>query len=349
MTEDEIYTQMLDVFQQKTGYEMNGEADLAVRLHAAAAQIMSLYSYADYVYRQAFPQTAQEEALDRHGILRGVARLEAQKASGKVTFGISAPLTVALNIPQGTVCLSDDGTGFETTKSAVLKAGKTSVNVSAQAVETGPAGNVVAGAITRMQTPPDGIETVTNGKAFTGGRDAEGDEAYRERILAAYAGLSNGANIAYYQQLALSVEGIDRAEVISCPDGIGTVKVLVASDSGTVSEDAVQELKTLLNSRMELGITVTVATPTSVEVAVAAKLLPADGYTLAQAKLAVEAAITDLIQKCKMGKNLYLAQIIRKAMETGTIDNITLTAPTGDVTVESTQQLTLGSITLEGM
>lgn len=349
MTEEQIYTQMLEVFQQKTGYEMSEEADLAVRLHAAAAQIMSLYSYADYVYRQAFPQTAQEEALDRHGMLRGVARLEAQKARGKVKFGISTPLTAALNIPQGTVCLSNEGTGFETTEDAVLKAGNTSVTVAAQAVETGTAGNAVAGAVTRMQTPPDGIETVNNEAAFAGGRDPETDEAYRVRILSAYAGLSNGANIAYYRQLALSVEGIDRAEIIACPDGIGTVKVLVASDSGTVPDAALKELKTLLLSRMELGINVTVATPTPVAVTVTAKLLPADGYTLAQAKLAVEQAITGFIQQSKLGKNLYLAQIVQKAMETGTIDNITLTAPAADVTVESTQQPVLSSITLEGM
>lgn len=349
MTEDTIYSEMLEVFQQETGYEMNTEADLAVRLRAAAAQIMSLYNYADYVYRQAFPQTAQGENLDRHGNLRGVERVAGAKAQGTLTFGVSAALAVDLQIQQGTVCLSSEGAAFETLEEASLPAGSTSVDVAAEALEEGVSGNAVAGSIIKMQTAPDGIETVTNKSAFNGGREQEDDETYRARILAAYMGLSNGTNIAYYTQLALSVAGIDRVKVIPCVSGAGTVGILVSSDAGVVTDEALEELTTLLKDRTELGITVTVSTPEAVPVAVTAQILPASGYTLAHARDAVKEAIKACFMGDRMGKNLYLSQLSHSAMDTGTIDNIVITTPIEDVVVEGTQQPVLESLTLEGM
>lgn len=349
MTEETIYAGMLETFQQETGYEMNTEADLAVRLRAAAAQIMSLYNYADYVYRQAFPQSAQGESLDRHGILRGVERVAAARAQGTLTFGISGALGADLQIAQGTVCLSGEGTAFETVEEAVLPAGSTTVDVAAAALEEGAAGNAVAGSITRMQTAPDGIETVTNNSAFAGGREQENDESYRSRILAAYMGLSNGTNIAYYSQLALSVDGIDRVKVIPCIDGDGTVGILVSSDSGAVTDEALAALEALLAERTELGITVTVCAPESVPVEVTATISPGEGYTMAEAYDAVKAAIEGCFRGDRMGRTLYLAQLTHSAMDTGTIDNIVIISPTADVQVEDTQQPVLGAVTLEGV
>lgn len=349
MTETEIYQEMLDTFLEETGYELYSEGDLTVRLRAAAAQIMSLYHYGDYVYRQAFPQTAQGESLDLHGQLRGVVRLAERQATGILRFGISAALTVDLSIEAGTVCLTGEGVAFETLEEAVLTAGETFVDVAAQAVECGGQGNVMAGSITLMQTAPDGVETVTNPEAFNWGRDAETDESYRSRILEAYSGLSNGANIAYYRELALSVDGIDGVQVVPRINGAGTVGLLVASDSGTVSDEALEQLEELLNDRRELGIEVVVSVPEEVDVTVVASILPAEGYTLAQAESAVAQAIAGCFSGKQMGKTLYLAALSHSAMDTGTIENIIFTQPTADVELNEDRQPVLASLTLEGM
>ena len=52
----EIYGQMLETFEEKTGFAMDDTADLAVRLYAAAAQLQALYIYADWALTQSFPQ-----------------------------------------------------------------------------------------------------------------------------------------------------------------------------------------------------------------------------------------------------------------------------------------------------
>ena len=68
-TVDEIFEEMLACFGEKTGVELEAGCDLAVRLYAAAAQVYALYVQADWVARQAFPQTAEGEYLDLHAQL----------------------------------------------------------------------------------------------------------------------------------------------------------------------------------------------------------------------------------------------------------------------------------------
>lgn len=349
MTQEEIYQEMLDVFQQETGYQMHSRGDLAVRLQAAAAQIMSLYHYGDYVYHQAFPQTAQEESLDLHGALRGVPRKLAQQATGALEFQILKPLAVDLTVKAGVICLTPEGVAFETVEDGIVAAGNTTVTVAARAVEPGFMGNAVAESITRMQTAPDGVSTVINPLAFSGGRDEEDDENYRRRIMAVYRGLSNGANLAYYRELALSVEGIDDVRVIPRVSGAGSVGLLVTADSGAVSEAAVAGLEALLEDRRELGIEVVISSPEEVVVDIEAKILPAEGVSFAQAKNAVAAAAAGCFTGDKIGKTLYLAALSHSAMATGTIDNIVITAPSADVTVGEMQLPVLGELTLEAM
>lgn len=348
MTQAEIYQEMLETFQTETGYDIQETGDLAVRLHAAAAQILGLYHYGEYIYRQAFPQTAEEDNLDLHGQRRGIARLEARRATGTLEFSISSGLAVPLGISAGTVCLNGAGTAFETLEDCVILAGSTSVEVAAQAVETGPQGNAVAGSITVMQTPPDGVQAVTNPKGFGGGRDQETDEDYRKRILASYTGLNNGTNEAYYRELALSVDGIDGVSVVPRINGAGSVGLLVTADRGKVAQSALDELDELLEQRRELGIEVVVAEPENVAVAVTGSILPAAGWSLVQAQNRVTAALNEYMEHLAMGKTLYLAALCHSAMETGAIDNIVFTRPVGDVVPTANQKLVLGPVTLEG-
>ena len=55
----ELYQEMLDLYTEKTGFEMDDAADLAVRLYAAAAQLESLYAYLEK------PQVAAGDGLER--------------------------------------------------------------------------------------------------------------------------------------------------------------------------------------------------------------------------------------------------------------------------------------------
>ena len=123
MTIDEIYGQMVQVFQQETGVTLAGDGDMAVRLYAVAAQVYALYVQADWVNRQCFPQTAEGEYLDLHAQLRGLERRAAVAAVGILRFEMEQAANADLTIPAGTVCMTAGLIRFETTEAAVLRAG----------------------------------------------------------------------------------------------------------------------------------------------------------------------------------------------------------------------------------
>ena len=89
---------------------------------------------------------------------------------------------------------------FATTQAAVLPAGELTVDVPAQALEPGAAGNVSAQTVVSMAVAPMGIASCTNPRAFAGGADGESDGELRERVLDTFRRLPNGANAAFYEQ-----------------------------------------------------------------------------------------------------------------------------------------------------
>ena len=60
-TIEEIYQEMLAVFDQETGMALSGAGEQAVRMYALAAQLYGLYQEAEWVRKQCFPQTAVGE------------------------------------------------------------------------------------------------------------------------------------------------------------------------------------------------------------------------------------------------------------------------------------------------
>ena len=242
MTVEELYGQMVDTFQRETGLALAGDGDMAVRLYAVAAQLYALYVQADWVGRQCFPQTAQGDYLDKHAQLRGLERRAATAAVGVLSFETDHPPEADLSIPEGTVCMTAAQVRFETTEAGVLKAGQTSAQVRARAVEPGAAGNAAAGTVRAMAVAPVGVSRCTNPEAFSGGLDAEGDESLRERVLETFRRMPNGANAAFYEQGALSFDQVAAASVLPRSRGRGTVDVVAATLEGMPDEELLGQL-----------------------------------------------------------------------------------------------------------
>ena len=204
----EIYEQMRGTFAQRAGFVPSEGCDSAVRLYALAAELQSLLMQADWVLDQSFPQTAQGMYLDYHAETRGITRAAAEKAVGTLRFAAADKVTAACPIEKGTVCMTAEGVRFETTEDATIAVGSQWADVPAQAVEAGAGGNVIAGTVTLLSAMPVGVVQCTNPAAFSGGCDAESDEALRGRVLASYQRLPNGANAAYYEQEAMRYPGV---------------------------------------------------------------------------------------------------------------------------------------------
>ena len=327
----EIYSEMLQTFTQKTGFAMDDTADLAVRLYAAAAQLQSLHFYADWALGQSFVQTATGEYLDRHAALRAITRKNGTKANGILRFAVQTALEAALEIPAGVVCTTSGQVRFVTTEPCTIAAGSLYADAPATAEAAGVSGNVPANSVTLMTEAPVGVAGVTNPAAFSGGTGEEDDETLRARVLDSFKRLPNGANAAFYEARALSHEGVSAVTVIPRENGIGTVTVVIASQSGSEDAALLQRVQDDLQSVREIAVDVTVEYPAVRTVNVSTSITPKQGVSFPQAQAAVQTAIQGFFTGKLLGKNVYKAALGNVIFGTGLVENYRLTAPQSDV------------------
>ena len=342
----EIYEQMRGTFAQRAGFVPSEGCDSAVRLYALAAELQSLLMQADWVLDQSFPQTAQGTYLDYHAETRGITRGAAEKAAGTIRFAAADKVTAACPIEKGTVCMTAEGVRFETTEDAAIAVGSQWVDVPAQAVEAGAGGNVIAGTVTLLSAMPVGVVQCTNPAAFSGGCDAESDEALRGRILASYQRLPNGANAAYYEQEAMRYPGVAAAKAVGRARGIGTVNVVIATHAGVPDAALLAAVETDLQKKREIAVDLKVLAPTVETVAVTAALKAAPGYTFAEVKAGAQSALEALFTGELLGKSVTTARLLTLLCGVEGVENVHLTAPAADVAVGSTELPMLGTVTL---
>ena len=339
----EIYEQMRGTFAQRAGFVPSEGCDSAVRLYALAAELQSLLMQADWVLDQSFPQTAQGTYLDYHAETRGITRGAAEKAAGTLRFAAADKVTAACPIEKGTVCMTAEGVRFETTEDATIAVGSQWADVPAQAVEAGAGGNVIAGTVTLLSAMPVGVVQCTNPAAFSGGCDAESDEALRGRVLASYQRLPNAA---YYEQEAMRYPGVAAAKAVGRARGIGTVNVVIATHAGVPDAALLAAVETDLQKKREIAVDVKVLAPTVETVAVTAALKAAPGYTFAEVKAGAQSALEALFTGELLGKSVTTARLLTLLCGVEGVENVHLTAPAADVAVGSTELPMLGTVTI---
>lgn len=348
-TTEEIYRELLAAFQKRSGYGAEDSCDLAVRLYAVAAQVQALECQADWVLDQSFPQTAQGIYLDDHAAMRGIARQEAAKAEGTLRFSVADAPVGDLSIPQGSVCMTESGVRFQTTQTAVLAAGMLTADVPAEALEGGSGGNAAANSVTVLTACPVGITGCTNPAAFTGGTDAEGDDALRARVLASFQRLPNGANAAFYEEQALRHEGVVAAAAVGRARGIGTVDVYIATAAGAPDNALVKEVETDLQAKREIAVDVQVRSSTQSSVNVAVELDVGENGAFAAVKSAVESAVAGWFTGKLLGKPVLLAELGRIIYAVNGVKNYHILSPAADTPGNSTILPTLGTLTVTEM
>lgn len=345
-TIEEIYAGMCADFTARSGMEVVSGGDLSARLYAAAAQIYGLYAQADWVRGQCFPQTAQGDCLDLHARTRALERKKAAKAQGVVRFFADPDAQSDRIIPAGTVCMTAGLVRFETEEDGVLPAGADHADLSVRAAEAGRSGNVAAGSIRTMSAPPAGITGCTNPDGMTGGADEESDESLRARILDSFARMPNGANAAYYEQQALSVDGVTDAAALPRSRGRGTVDVVIAGTGGVPEQTLLDRVEEHLQENREIAVDVRAVAPEAVTVNVSLKI---ESKQPAQTAQRVRETLGQYFAVPRLGKSILRAQLTSLVFGTDGVENCLLIAPADDVSVSPAQLPVLGSVTVEEM
>lgn len=342
----EIYNDMAAAFTAESGIAVHESGDMALRLYAAATEIYSLHVYADWVGRMAFPQTATGEYLDRHAEVRGLTREGPTKAVGSLEFLLSSPLTQDIIIAKGTVCLTAAGLRFETAEEGIIPAGQTSCTAPAEAAAPGSAYNVLPETIIYMALPPVGVSACRNPAAFLGGRDREGDEELRERVLSSYRRLPNGANAAFYEQEALTLPGVAAVMLFPRTRGLGTLDIIAASDSGMPSEATLGEIRSHLDALRELCVDLHVSAPTAVAIDICAEIEAGDTHTSEEVLANVEAALNRYFCGRLLGKDVLLAELGRVIYDAEGVKNYRISVPAADISIRGGELPVLGNVTL---
>jgi uncharacterized phage protein gp47/JayE len=316
----------------------------------------------------AFPAYAFGEYLDEHGITVNVPRKDGVKATGEVTFtgtnGTQIPSGTTVAVPQDDP--DADPIIFETTASDTIGNQATpngTITIPVQAVETGPAGNVPTGAVTELLTGIEGVESVTNASAITGGADVESDELYRERILLEYANPHGAGTIADYERWALGFPPVGYVTVVPLWNGPGTVQVVVTDqENNPVSNTVKDGLQAALDpvpgegrGLAPIGATVTVDTPVLFNVDVQVELVLDEGYSIDGAagttdvSATIEDAIRDYIDTLPPGSDVIRNKVIEAIMLVpGVLDlqNLLMNGSAGNLSVASLQVPQTDDVTL---
>ena len=345
----EIYENMKKTYREITGADINDMSDMAVRMYAAAVEIASLYTYNDFVKRQAFPQTATGDYLESHAQVRGLARLKGAFAAGEITFSCGGAAASEIDIPSGVVCYTENGTRFITAEAGKIAAGEDCCTVPCRCESPGQAGNVSAGTVIYMAVKPTYIVGCRNDNPFSGGIDEEDDESLRERLIATYNALPNGTNAAYYEKEVLRLEGVAAAAVLPRNRGLGTVDIVVTSESGTPDSALLGRVKAALDEKREMCVDIGVLAPETVSVNITVEISPAAGYTFAQAKAETEASLAAMFDGRLLEKGILVIDIQNRIYNLPSVGNFKITLPASDIEAKKMRLPVMGTISITEM
>lgn len=316
----------------------NGFTKLLSYVFAGVAHL--LHGHLEWISRQIFATTADDENLSRHGNEYGVTRIAATYADGSVTF----TGTNGTEIDEGTELVSSDGVLYKTTAAGTISAGVAEIAVIASA--PGEAGNAALGTILSLSSPISGVESEAEVTVeITGGGDQEDIEDYRTRVLDRKRRPPLGGALQDYETWAKEVPGVTRAWAKATYLGEGTVATFFLRDNDDdifPSEAEIDDVSAYIETKRPVCAHSYVFAPTGYDVDFEIQLDPDE----TDVRDAVEEELRDLLDReAEPGEPILLSHI-REAISLAAGENDhTLVSPTADVTVAAGYLAQFGAIT----
>lgn len=337
---------LVQVQNLQPGAATGPDSDHYVRACAVAAVAEQLYAHQAWVWRQAFPDLADEDNLEKMAAQRGVPRKVAKASTGTIRFSGSAGTVIPAGTRVATAVM-----GYVTTAAATIGGGG-SVDVAAQAERTGQAGNVSAATSAALSGAPAGVATASV-LVMAEGSDAETYAALLERLLAVLSQPAQGGNANDYRVWALAVPGVRRAYVFPLRRGLGTVDLVPMPETGLPSAQLLADVQAYIDARKPVGMGPTgflAVAPTPVDVNVVGALTLETGVSLAQVLPTITAGLQRVFADTEPGETLHLARLVATIVNVEGVRDVALTNPVANITptVSSSviQMVRLGAINL---
>lgn len=170
----------------------------------------------DLNYRMSMIHTAEGEFLDNFGDPAGVHRYGSSPSQGEVTFNrLNTESTNQIIIPDGLVVSTEDAISFVVDndgENITMYSGVNNVTCNVLCEQEGAYTNVLPETVTLIMNDLASQLSVTNVSEMSGGRDIEGDDDYRSRILLSPFAVPAGT-LGWYENVALTLESIHDVKV----------------------------------------------------------------------------------------------------------------------------------------
>lgn len=332
--------------------------NVGVSAKVLAGALSALYSRLDYIQRQAFAVTADDEFLDRHAAGIGLSRRPALPASGS----ISVTGTAAFSVDTGAILQRADGQQFAVLTGGSLAAAGT-LALPVQALAGGSQGLTLAATQLTFLSGLTGSATVQVASGgLTGGADIEDRESFRARILFRKRNPYAGGSAADYVTWAMSVTGVTRVYVERLWAGPGTIRVFPITDglttNGIPSEATLAAVRQVFALNAPAGAMVTVAAPIALPVNItvsglqpsttamqnAAKAAIAEAFIIHGAVAGADTAVS-VLSFLAVPYTFSLSWIWQAVANASGSLRHTLTAPVADVAVATGSMPVPGTVT----
>lgn len=315
----------------------------------ATALSLEEYYVAVYLGFRRYLEDIQETIFD-------FERKSGVKATTSVVFSRTGT-TGVVPIPAGTEVQTASGLKFFTTVVGSIPDGNTSsASIEVEAEEVGTTYNVLAGTITILGDDIDGVETVTNGNAATGGVNEESDFAYKRRFQSYIEGLGK-SNISGLIEGALSVEGVTSASVVELFPPVGNVNVRLYIDDGSsdgVSAAKVTEVQSIIDGDgtetnpgyRAAGVNVNVLQPGIVTQDITMTVTVSAGVDTDQLQTDINLAITTYVNSLGVGANIIFNELVAAVMEVFGVVDVSFSNPTANVAISASQVGRVGTVSI---
>ena len=216
-----------------------------------------------------------------------------------------------------------------------------------------------------------GAATLTT--IITPARDAETDEELRTRYFEKINQKAFGGNIAQYEEEIKSISGVGEVQIFPVWNGGGTVKCsVIDAQYNAISAEFISQIQELIDPPPQgtglgmapIGHTVTITTPTNLEINIETSVSIDSRYILSQLTDPIKAAIAEYLLELRKAWGhpndlnqyslaVYISRINASILTVSGVANVTGTKINGnasDLTLTETatlQQLpVLGSVTI---
>ena len=232
--------------------------------------------------------------------------------------------------------------------------------VPVRCTQPGAVGNLPAGSVTMMPVQLTGIVSVSNSDTFTGGYDAESDQAYFDRYILRLQTPPTSGNQYHYRAWALEVTGVGGVQIYPLGHGDNTVDVvLIDVDGQPADEELVGRVQAHIDPGSQglgageapIGAYCYVSAAEAVELDLSLTVQTLPGAEQAAVTAAVKAAVAAYLKGIAFAQDcVSYAQIAAAILGAeGVLDfaDLTVNGGTSNVSVAARQVAVLGEVSIQ--